>query len=176
MFSLYVTVNFSVDAGADSEDNHAYDHNQNNDHTVGSTSPLDPHFTSPESCGQAISQMGLPQPSLSKPLTCKQETQTFLPDTPIYTPKTQTRSPQSRQASDIQQFKDQILHGRSSLSQSGLSPKSSNKSRQSHSSAGDSRSEWNLWPVLPPIMPQQDELQGEFQRGFVSICIVPTYC
>ncbi|XP_057179437.1 uncharacterized protein LOC130547490 [Triplophysa rosa] len=165
-FSDALSVNFSVGDGADNgpndEDNHAYDHNQNNDHTVGYISPPDPLFSAPESCGRTSSRMGFLQASLSESLTsCKQETPTFLPDTPMYTPKTQTQRPQSRQALDIQQFRDEILHGRSSLSQSGLSPESSNKSRQSHSSAGDSRSEWNLWRVLPPIMPQQDELQGE---------------
>ncbi|XP_056604493.1 uncharacterized protein LOC130420952 isoform X2 [Triplophysa dalaica] len=165
-FSDALSVNLSDDDGADNgpidEDNHAYDHNQNNEHTVGYISPTDPLFSAPESCGRTSSRMGFPQASLSESLTsCKQETPTFLLDTPIYTPKIQTQRPQSRQASDIQQFRDEILHSRSSLSQSGLSHESSNKSRQSHSSAGDSRSEWNLWRVLPPIMPQQDGLQGE---------------
>ncbi|XP_051976306.1 uncharacterized protein LOC127638705 isoform X2 [Xyrauchen texanus] len=162
-FSDALSVNFSDDDVADScthdKDSHANDLNQKiHDFEGCSTSLAELHFSSPGSCGQASSQMDSPQACLFKSLTsCKQGTpSTCLPDTPIYTPKTQSQSPQSRQAPDTQRFTDDTLHGHPRSSRSSLSV----KSRQTDSSA-KSRSEWNLWPVLPPIMPQQSELQGE---------------
>ncbi|XP_051546821.1 uncharacterized protein LOC127436607 [Myxocyprinus asiaticus] len=164
-FSDALSVNFSDDVVADSgthdKDSHANDHNQKiHDFPEGcSTSLPELHFSSPGSCGQASSQINSPQACLFKSLTsCKQETpSTCLPDTPIYTPKTLPQNPQSRQALDTQRSTDDTLHGHHRSSRSSLSV----KSRQTDSSAAESRSEWNLWPVLPPIMPQQSELQGE---------------
>lgn len=159
LFTL--TVNVSVDHYADNstddEDNHAYDLNQNNDYQEGcSTSLPELHFSSAGSCSQASSQMEVLQEDLPRSLTsCKQETpSTCLPDTPLYISKT----PQSRQTSAAQWSTYETLHGRPGSSQSGLSI----QSQKPDCSAADSRSEWNLWPVLPPIMPQEDELQGEF--------------
>ncbi|XP_055046433.2 uncharacterized protein [Misgurnus anguillicaudatus] len=155
-FSDALSVNFSVDDGPDngSDDDVDY-HNQNNNYTIGSsTSPPDPQFSSPGSCGRATSQMEFPQPGHFKPTT-------FQPDTPIFTRNIQPQSPQLRQASDVQKFTDETLNEHPSPSRSSLSPKLCSQSRQSHFSEVDSRSEWNLWPVLPPIMSQPDELQGE---------------
>ncbi|XP_051748091.1 uncharacterized protein LOC127511352 isoform X2 [Ctenopharyngodon idella] len=159
-FSDALSVNFSVDHDAnnstDDEDNHAYDLNQNNDYQEGcSTSLPELHFSSAGSCSQASSRKEVLQAHLSRSLTsCKQETpSTCLPDTPLYISKT----PQSRQTSAVQWSTYENLHGRLGSSQSGLSI----QSQKPDCSAVDSRSEWNLWPVLPPIMPQEDELQGQ---------------
>ncbi|XP_077090468.1 uncharacterized protein LOC143741856 isoform X2 [Siphateles boraxobius] len=159
-FSDALSVNFSVDHypdnSTDDEDNHAYEINQNNDYQKGySTSLPELHFSSAGSCSQANSRMEVLQARLSRSLkSCKQETpSTCLPDTPIYISKT----PKSQQTSAAQWSTDESLHGRLGSSQSGLSI----QSQKPDCSAADSQSEWNLWPVLPPIMPQEDELQGQ---------------
>ncbi|XDV25025.1 hypothetical protein PO909_029028 [Leuciscus waleckii] len=159
-FSDALSVNFNVDHYADNstddEDNHAYDLNQNNDYQKGcSTSLPELHFSSAGSCSQANSRMDILQARLSRSLkSCKQETpSTCLPDTPIYISKT----PKSRQTSAAQWSTDASLHGRLGSSQSGLII----QSQKPDCSAADSQSEWNLWPVLPPIMPQEDEPQGQ---------------
>lgn len=159
LFTLLV--NFSVDHcednNTDDEDNHASDLDQNNYYQEGcSTSLPELHFSSAGSYSQASSRMNVLQAHLSRSLTsCKQETpSTCLPDTPIYTSKTT----QSQQTPAPQKSTYETLHRRPGSSRSGLSI----QSQKPECSTADSRSEWNLWPVLPPIMPQKDELQGEF--------------
>ncbi|XP_067284344.1 uncharacterized protein [Pseudorasbora parva] len=156
-FSDALSVNFSVDHYADNstddKDNHVYDLTQNNDHQKGcSTSLPELHFSSAGSRSQTNSRMEVVQARLSRSLTsCKQETpSTCLPDTPTYISNT----PQSRQTSAAQWSTDETLQGcfASSLSIQSQKP---------DCSTADSRSEWNLWPVLPPIMPQEDEPQGQ---------------
>ncbi|XP_058630283.1 mucin-2 isoform X2 [Onychostoma macrolepis] len=161
-FSDALSVNFSVDHcednNTDDEDNHASDLDQNNCYQEGcSTSLPELHFSSAGSHSQASSRMDVLQARLSRSLTsCKQETpSTCLPDTPIYTSKT----PQSQQTPAAQKSTYEILHRRPGSSRFGLSIQSQK------CSTADSRSEWNLWPVLPPIMPQRDELQDESLLG-----------
>ncbi len=155
-------MNFSVDHceenNTNDEDNHASDFNQNNYYQEGcSTSLPELHFSSAGSYSQANSQMDVLQARPCRSLTsCKQETPyTCLPGTPIYTSKT----PQSQQTPAPQKSTYEALHRRPGSSRSGLSI----QSHKTECSTEHSRSEWNLWPVLPPIMPQQDELQGEFK-------------
>ncbi|XP_039524335.1 uncharacterized protein LOC120477032 isoform X2 [Pimephales promelas] len=159
-FSEALSVNFSVDHYADNstddEDNHAYDLNENNGYQKGcSTSLPELHFSSAGSFSQANSRMEVLQARLSRSLkSCKQETpSTCLPDTPIYISKT----PKSRQTSAAQWSTDESLHGRLGSSQTDLSI----QSQKPVCLAADSQSEWTLWPVLPPIMPQEDEPQGQ---------------
>ncbi|KAL1275819.1 hypothetical protein QQF64_035442, partial [Cirrhinus molitorella] len=158
-FSDALSVNSSVDHckdnSTDDKDNHASDLNQNNYQEGCSTSLPELRFSSAGSCSQASSRMDVLQACLSRSLTsCKQETpSTCLPDTPIYTSKT----PQSQQTPAAQQSTYETLHRRPGSSWSGLSI----QSQKLDCSTADSRSEWNLWPVLPPIMPQQEELQDE---------------
>ncbi|XP_059367182.1 mucin-2 [Carassius carassius] len=166
-FSDALSVNFSVDHcednNTDDEDNHASDLEQNNYYQEGcSTSLPELHCSSAGSYSQASSRMDALQAHLSRSLTsCKQETpSTCLPDTPIYTSKT----PQSQQTPANQQSTYETVHRHPGSSQSGLSIQSQKCSNVECSTA-DSRSEWNLWPVLPPIMPQQDELQDESLLG-----------
>ncbi|XP_016311003.1 uncharacterized protein LOC107664836 [Sinocyclocheilus anshuiensis] len=159
-FSDALSVSFSVDHcednSTDDKDNHASDLDQNNYYQEGcSTSLPELHFSSAGSCSQASSRMDVLQARLSRSLTsCKQETpSTCLPDTPIYTSNT----PQSQQNLVVLQSTNETLHRCPGSSRSGLSI----HSQKPDCSTVDSRSEWNLWPVLPPIMPRQDELQDE---------------
>ncbi|XP_043093884.1 uncharacterized protein LOC122343470 isoform X2 [Puntigrus tetrazona] len=161
-FSDAPSENFSIDHCEDNntDDKDVSDLDQCNYYQERcSTSLPEHHFTSAGSYSQASSRMDVLQACLSRSLTsCKQETpSTCLPDTPIYTSKT----PQSLQTPATQQSTYETLHRRPGSSQSGLSI----QAQKPEYLTVDSRSEWNLWPVLPPIMPQQDELQDESLLG-----------